>query len=291
MITVIRFDFRATTNVNFQIFAAVDALRRDASISSKHRGTEGVRKHVGDDILGHLHLLAQLGGGSGGGRFGSASIGGSGDGLGSHDDGSAVRDPIGGDGVLAGIGGERRLALGVGQLDGSRAQRKAIGGLYRELHVLVGRNDKLGRDIIAVVGDRGVLRLHLERHVSRSGVISIVFILDAGDAEQFDRLELLLVGSGLGGLLVLAGGLVGQLLLLLNLRLVGLTVDRARDRDEGEGRHGEHHRHETRQELTPEGILWLLVLTLLLHVTPPTFPWPYSRLHMLRHPRKRLARA
>ena len=260
-------------------------------IQRRDTAAKNALEDTGDNALGHLHLLTQLGGGSGGGRLSSVSIGGAGDGLGGDDDGGAVCDPIGRDGVLAGIGGERRLALGIGQLDGSRAQRKAIGGLYRELHVLASRNDELGRDIIAVVGDRSVLCLHLERHVSRSGVIGIVFILDAGDAEQFDRLELLLVGSGLDGLLVLAGGLVGQLLLLLNLRLVGLTVDRARDRDEGEGRHGEHHRHETRQELTPEGILWLLVPTLLLHVTPPTFPWPYSRLHMLRHPRERLARA
>ena len=266
-------------------------MRRNAGVSSKRRGAESVRKNVCDNALGRLHLLTQIGGGSGGGRLDGVRIGRASNSLGSHDDGGTVRDSIGGDGVLACVGGERRLALGIGQLDGSRTQRKAIGSLHRELHVLVGRNDKLGRDIIAVVGDRGVLRLHLERHVSRSGVIGIVFVLDAGDAEQFNRLELLLVGSGLDGLLVLAGGLVGQLLLLLNLRLVGLTVDRARDRDEGEGRHGEHHRHETRQELTPEGILWLLVPTLLLHVTPPTFPWPYSRLHMLRHPRERLARA
>ena len=261
-------------------------------VLASNRQRRGAAKNAvddaGDNALGHLHLLTQLGGGSGGRGLGSVSIGGASNSLGSHYDGGTVRDSIGGDGVLACVGGERRLALGIGQLDGSRTQRKAIGGLHRELHVLVGRNDELGRDIIAVVGDRGVLRLHLERHVSRSG---IVFVLDAGDAEQFDGLELLLVGGGLDGLLVLAGGLVGQLLLLLNLRLVGLTVDRARDRDEGEGRHGEHHRHETRQELTPEGILWLLVPTLLLHVTPPTFPWPYSRLHMLRHPRERLARA
>ena len=69
---------------------------------------------AGDNALGHLHLLAQLGGGSGGGRLGSVSIGGAGDGLGGHDDGGTVRDPIGGDGVLAGVGGERRLALGIG---------------------------------------------------------------------------------------------------------------------------------------------------------------------------------
>ena len=261
------------------------------SIYQRRSAAKNAVDDTGDNALGHLHLLAQLGGGSGGRRLDGVRISRTGSGLGSHDDGGTVRDPIGGDGVLASVGSERRFALGIGQLDGSRAQRKAIGGLYRELHVLANRNDELGRDIIAVVGDRSVLCLHLERHVSRSGVIGIVFVLDAGDAEQFDRLELLLVGSGLDGLLVLAGGLVGQLLLLLNLRLVGLTVDRARDRDEGEGRHGEHHRHETRQELTPEGILWLLVPTLLLHVTPPTFPWPYSRLHMLRHPRERLARA